>query len=122
MGHLISFLIPVSCLDIVLTVTSIYVSCKKLAEVLGWARWDFRALLDLQLGTCLLFTHDEEKVHDWGVVHVFCVSQCVKSRWIVVYFNIMNECTLGSILLTALRRRICSNTSFQGRDELKLLR
>jgi len=100
-----------------LSLTSVYVLCKKLAEVFGYARWEFRALLDLHLGTCLLFTHGEEKVHDWGVVHVFCVSQCVKSRWIVVYFNIMNECILGSILL-----RNCSNTSFQGRNELKLLR
>lgn len=110
---LISFLIPVSCFDIVLTVTSMYVPCEKLAEVLGWARWEFRALLDRQLETCLLFTHDEEKVHEWGVVHIFCVSQCVKSRWVVVYFNIMNGCIFGFMLLMALRRESAQTPAFK---------
>lgn len=36
-GDLVSLFIPVSCSDSVFTVTSIYMSCKKLAEVLGWA-------------------------------------------------------------------------------------
>lgn len=35
-------------------------------------------LFDLQLRACLLFIHDEEKVHDWESLHIFCVSQCVK--------------------------------------------
>lgn len=61
-----------------LSVISVYVPCKKLAEVSGWAGWEFKALLDRQLGTCLLFTHDEEKVHDWGVVHFLCESACEK--------------------------------------------
>lgn len=44
-----------------LSLATIYVPCKKLAGILAWASWNFRALLDLQLGTCLLFNHDEEK-------------------------------------------------------------
>lgn len=30
-----------------------------LADILVWASCEFQVLLDLQLGTCLFFTHDE---------------------------------------------------------------
>lgn len=46
-------------------------------------------------------------------LHILCVSQCVKRWEIGVYFNIMNGCILGSILLRVLGGESAQTLAFR---------
>lgn len=90
MGNLILFLIPVSCLDNVLTVS--YMSClvKSLQRLWNGLGESLKLHLTCSLElACSLFMV-KKRCMTGESLHIFCVSQYVKRREMVVYFNIMN--------------------------------